>query len=147
MPRTAKTSTSEDSLRDVLEEFSGSMLERILQMNEKLMTGFNHKLSACITKLTENMTTLVQNMTLQVTKSFSDCLTAILTALLMKLETSNNANVASANVDTAAKSGNQSTIGLREGEEWHCAEIDQCHCHRTKPRCKGLYNVHRVLWE
>ena len=72
-------------------------------MNKKLMTIFNDKLSVCITKLKENMTTLVENMMLQITKFFSDCLTAILTPLLMKLETFNNANVDSANVDTAAK--------------------------------------------
>ena len=82
MPRTAKTSTSEDSPRDVLEEFSDCMLERILQMNEKLRTSFNDKLSACITNLTEDMTTLVQNMMVQITKSFSDCLTAIFSAFL-----------------------------------------------------------------
>ena len=84
MPRTAKTSTSGDSPRDILEGFPESMLERILQMNEKLMTSFNDKLSACTTKLTENMTILVQNVMLQITKTFSDCLTAILTPLLTK---------------------------------------------------------------
>ena len=71
-------------------------------MNEKLMTIFNDKLSVCVTKLKENMTTLVENMMLQITKFFSDCLTATLTPLLMKLETFNNANVDSANVDAKA---------------------------------------------
>lgn len=104
MPRSAKTSTSEDFPREVLGDFSESMFEKMLQMNDKLMTSFNEKLSECMTKMTENMTAMFQNMLMQVTKSFTDYLTTTLTPLLSKLESikDNNSN-ATADADAVAK--------------------------------------------
>ena len=100
MPRSTKTSTSEEVFFDPPE----GMFDKLLKMNEKLMKSFNERIRECLTKLVENMTVMVQNMMLQVTKSFTDYLTATLTPLLTKLDTINENNVnATANVDTAAK--------------------------------------------
>ena len=57
------------------------------------------------------MTTLVQNMMLQITKSFSDCHSQ---PLLTKFETFNNDNVASADVDTAAKAATKALLDFEK---------------------------------
>ena len=70
MPRSAKTSTSD-------EVFGGSTegsFDKLPQMNEKLLNSFNERLSQRLPKLTENIMAMVQNMMLQITKSFMDCI-------------------------------------------------------------------------
>ena len=85
IPRSAKTSTSDEVVGDSQE----GLFDKLLRMNEKLMNSFNERLSECLTLLTENMMT-VQNMMLQITKSFTDYLTATHTPLLTKLDLNDN---------------------------------------------------------